>query len=501
MMREGLLKENIDGEALLWAHNRLIARPEERRILMVISDGAPVDDSTASANGGTYLEKHLRQVIGWIEARSPVELAAIGIGHDVTRYYARAVTIMDAEQLGGALVAQLAALLDSTCSPLEAVPTDSVRNGGSRQRTLRDAREMTRSGMTGGEIPSAQGLNNDLRLNQPERPGQRRFRNVAASALIFLAILPLAGSSRYEGPNRSPAPAALADLKYELVSLRGTEAGPLRIAGAWRVEVNEPRFAGVSALAVGPAGLLALTDSGVLVDLPKPGSRAVARLRDLPTGPGTPFFKRNRDSESLARDVDRNGWWVGFENRHSLWFYDRAVRRGRQVASLSEQKWRVNKGVEGLVLSRRQPLLLPEPGSDVLFRTADGWTNAPFAGGKGEIADAIRVPDGRVLVTVRSVGLTGIRNRLGWLVRTTRGYRLDAIATLPLGPFDNVEGLAAEQLPDGRTRIWAITDNDGWRRTLLIALDLPNQPKAARGKAGTASANTIKRGAEAQAAG
>jgi len=112
MMREGLLKENIDGEALLWAHNRLIARPEERKILMVISDGAPVDDSTLSVNSGAYLEKHLRQVIGWIENRSPVELAAIGIGHDVTRYYARAVTLMDAEQLGGTMVEQLADLFD-----------------------------------------------------------------------------------------------------------------------------------------------------------------------------------------------------------------------------------------------------------------------------------------------------------------------------------------------------------------------------------------------------
>jgi cobaltochelatase CobT len=113
MMREGLLKENIDGEALLWAHNRLIARPEERRILMVISDGAPVDDSTASANGGSYLERHLRQVIDWIEKKSPVELIAIGIGHDVTRYYERAVTIMDADQLAGAMVDQLAQLFES----------------------------------------------------------------------------------------------------------------------------------------------------------------------------------------------------------------------------------------------------------------------------------------------------------------------------------------------------------------------------------------------------
>ncbi|MBA3510488.1 cobaltochelatase subunit CobT, partial [Sphingomonas sp.] len=113
MMREGLLKENIDGEALLWAHHRLIARPEERRILMVISDGAPVDDSTASANGGTYLERHLRQVIEWIERRSPVELIAIGIGHDVTRYYDRAVTIMDADQLAGAMIEQLAGLFET----------------------------------------------------------------------------------------------------------------------------------------------------------------------------------------------------------------------------------------------------------------------------------------------------------------------------------------------------------------------------------------------------
>ncbi|MBB5709981.1 cobaltochelatase subunit CobT [Sphingomonas xinjiangensis] len=113
MMREGLLKENIDGEALLWAHSRLIARPEDRKILMVISDGAPVDDSTLSVNSGSYLERHLRQVIGWIEARSPVSLVAIGIGHDVTRYYGRAVTIMDAEQLAGTMVEQLASLFDT----------------------------------------------------------------------------------------------------------------------------------------------------------------------------------------------------------------------------------------------------------------------------------------------------------------------------------------------------------------------------------------------------
>ena len=117
MLREGLLKENIDGEALLWAHERLLGRPEERRILMVISDGAPVDDSTLSVNPGNYLERHLRQVIDWIENRSPVQLVAVGIGHDVTRYYKHAVTIVDAEQLGGTMMDQLAALFDEDERP------------------------------------------------------------------------------------------------------------------------------------------------------------------------------------------------------------------------------------------------------------------------------------------------------------------------------------------------------------------------------------------------
>ncbi|WP_192356713.1 cobaltochelatase subunit CobT [Mesorhizobium mediterraneum] len=126
MMREGLLKENIDGEALLWAHNRLIARPEQRKILMMISDGAPVDDSTLSVNPGNYLERHLRAVIELIETRSPVELLAIGIGHDVTRYYRRAVTIVDAEELAGAMTEQLASLFGEE-------NTRDTRRGGMRR--------------------------------------------------------------------------------------------------------------------------------------------------------------------------------------------------------------------------------------------------------------------------------------------------------------------------------------------------------------------------------
>ena len=112
MLREGILKENIDGEALIWAHDRIYYRYEERKILMVISDGAPVDDTTLSANSGNYLEKHLKLVINFIENNSPVELIAIGIGHDVTRYYKKAVTLTDAEHLAGAMTEQLADLFD-----------------------------------------------------------------------------------------------------------------------------------------------------------------------------------------------------------------------------------------------------------------------------------------------------------------------------------------------------------------------------------------------------
>jgi len=132
MMREGLLKENIDGEAVDWAHKRLLARSEQRRILMVISDGAPVDDSTLSVNPGNYLERHLRYIIEEIETRSPVELIAIGIGHDVTRYYRRAVTIVDAEELGGAMTEKLAELF--TDEEASAFAANMARNFGQARR-------------------------------------------------------------------------------------------------------------------------------------------------------------------------------------------------------------------------------------------------------------------------------------------------------------------------------------------------------------------------------
>ena len=139
MMREGLLKENIDGEALAWAHRRLLARPERRRILMMISDGAPVDNSTLSVNTGCYLERHLRQVIEEIETRSSVELIAIGIGHDVTRYYRRAVTITDPSELAGAMTDKLVELFE------EGAPERAAR----RRKPSRAPQTAVRCGLGG----------------------------------------------------------------------------------------------------------------------------------------------------------------------------------------------------------------------------------------------------------------------------------------------------------------------------------------------------------------
>ncbi len=162
MLREGLLKENIDGEALLWAYRRLVGRPERRRILMVISDGAPVDDSTLSVNPGNYLERHLREVIREIESRDFVELIAIGIGHDVTRYYRRAVTIVDAEELGGTVMKKLAELFDEDMAAAWAARPRSGRRSSPEP-----------PGATPMLMQPLPPLERQFRL-VPRRPGRRR---------------------------------------------------------------------------------------------------------------------------------------------------------------------------------------------------------------------------------------------------------------------------------------------------------------------------------------
>ena len=176
MMREGLLKENIDGEALNWAYRRLLGRTEQRRILMMISDGAPVDDSTLSVNPGNYLERHLRYIIEEIETRSPVELIAIGIGHDVTRYYRRAVTIVDAEELGGAMTEKLAELF----SEHAAEPEPRRPRGGDCIERIR-IRGLAAACIV---IFAAAGIRRSLRPNLPSASRSGRSRSRLSSRAI-----------------------------------------------------------------------------------------------------------------------------------------------------------------------------------------------------------------------------------------------------------------------------------------------------------------------------
>lgn len=305
-----------------------------------------------------------------------------------------------------------------------------------------------------------------------ERHGQRWFTRAASWGLVLLCTLPLAADRRTKGPDRTAMAPRVASVRFDRIESDVDIQAGLRLTGAWRVRVGDSRFAGLSALAVSPDGLLALADSGWLIDLPRPGEGATARLRDLPAGPGPPNFKKNRDSEALA--ADPTGWWVTFEFRHSLWHFAPDWRSGREVASFRHLGWRVNTGVEAIVrLDDGRLLLISESGRFVLEGTPGrGFERRSLTGATGGVADAARLPDGRIVVAVREVGW-GLVNRLAWLERSGRGYRLRPFATVQLGPFDNIEGLAAEPLPGGGTRLWAVTDNDGWRRNLLLEMELP----------------------------
>ncbi|GAA4032360.1 hypothetical protein GCM10022281_10020 [Sphingomonas rosea] len=312
----------------------------------------------------------------------------------------------------------------------------------------------------------------DSQLNEPERRPQHLFRllRLPAALATLLMVAILHGDGIDSSPDRVPAPPSMAAIHYTPIPLPAL-GGPTgwRVTGAWKVSGTEPRLAGLSGLLIGDSGhLLAISDSGVLVTLPKPGSKGPGRFADLPDGPGVPTFRRFRDSEAIARQGAQT--WVTFENRHSLWIYGGGPPRR---LALPAQGWKRNAGVEAMVFTRAGLLMLPEESdSALLYRGGRRFASLSLAGRTGGIADATRLPDGRVIVAVREVTALGLRNRLALLERDGAGLRLRRIARLSLGPFDNVEGLAAERLADGATRLWAVTDNDGWRRTLLLRIDI-----------------------------
>ena len=266
------------------------------------------------------------------------------------------------------------------------------------------------------------------------------FNYLCLPALILLAAIWL----RDHRPPLGTRPAT-AGVRWVPVVLPPITDGRARLAGAWRLQSNESRLGGFSGLAIDRGGLLAVTDSGMLAWLPTPPGPGRATLRPLPAVSGNPRTKIGRDSEALARDP-RGGWWVAFEQHHQLIRYDSEFGDALQRIDVDDPGFRRNRGIEAL--------------------RVEGTQIRWFAESSG-VSDAASMPDGRRLLLHRGWGLKGARAALSGL----GGPEI----RLPVGPLDNAEGLAARMLPSGATRLWIVTDNDfrPWRRTLLIAVDLP----------------------------
>jgi hypothetical protein len=296
----------------------------------------------------------------------------------------------------------------------------------------------------------------------------------AAAVLLAAAILNFAELYR-QIPNRTELGPREVPIRFDPVRFDPGGFGGLKLAGAWRLSAPDPRFGGLSAITVDKGGLLALSDSGVVVRFPKPGeARPMARIDELPDGPGDPGFKRNRDSESLARDRQGRGWWVGFEKSNRLWLFDSRFERVLERARI-DRGW-PRTGFEAIAQSDRADrgmLLFPESGGKVLAASAghSQWLPLPA----GPVSDATTLADGSLLIVERGLTLFSFHNRLVQLRRNGNAYAAARSIPLGVGRFDNVEGVAVERVAGGAPRVWLITDDGhAWpQRTVLIALDWP----------------------------
>lgn len=249
---------------------------------------------------------------------------------------------------------------------------------------------------------------------------------------------------KHHRPLLDLSPARVA-VRFEPVAL-GAIAAPARVAGAWAVTADDGRFGGISGMALDRGQLLALSDAGMLMAIDRPGTmRPTVTIRALPAVPGPTARKIGRDSEALLRDPAGRGWWVAFEQIHSLWLYDRGFTRALKVIAVENADFTDNQGIEAL---------------------ADDHGRVRWLAESTGASDAARLPDGTVMLLERRIGVGGASSWLTW-----GGQRL----ALPLARSDNPEALTAEPRPNGGTRLWIMTDNDlkPWRRTLLVAIDLP----------------------------
>lgn len=294
-----------------------------------------------------------------------------------------------------------------------------------------------------------------------------------------------------ELPDRRLRRPSTISLGYKPITLPAAP-GPLQLVGAWVLEADDSRLGGLSALAIHGNRFLAVTDRGAVLSFDPPGvSQPSVRLSDLRVGPGPFAKKRGRDAESLARDPKGRGWWVGYEQRHSLWLYDDLFGRGVASINLERSDWRDNRGAEGLIALADGLLVLPENGREAIRMSTSEVARLPLEAG-ADIADAARAPDGSDWVLLREMGPTGIKQSIVPLIRTETGFRTGPAWAVPKGMFDNYEGMAIAPLAGGGWRFWLVTD-DGHRimaRTLLVAFDY--FPPAGHDKSPATSAGPSK---------
>jgi len=307
---------------------------------------------------------------------------------------------------------------------------------------------------------------------------QPRFRLPTFFLGGLLAALVLFAHDRFMAlPDRVASGPGEVTLRLSPVQLEPAGFRPLRLAGAWALESDDPRFGGISAAALDGPDIVAITDFGVMIRFPRPaGATVTARIRGLAEGPASGAFKKNRDSEAVARDPFGRGWWVAFEHANQLWLYDRQFARALRKVRIPRAEARYNWGVEGLATVEDSLLALPETGGLLLRFGPSGWNEARLDFPAGRASDLAVLSPNSLLMVERETRLLGFKNALVRMNRCATGYCLAWRKRLPLGIRDNVEALAVEHLPSGTARLWLMTDNNGQRRirTLLIALDLPS---------------------------
>jgi hypothetical protein len=326
----------------------------------------------------------------------------------------------------------------------------------------------------------------DSQLNGAERALQQSFsKSLIFNILLMPAAVALAYLPIRALPDLPMLPPATSELTYRPVSLPAAES-PLRLIGAWELQAADRRFVGLSALAFDNGDFLTVGDRGSVARFAKPkAGRSTVWIADLRDGPRAWGEKWARDAESLAPDPQGRGWWVGYEQNHSLYLYGAAFDRALTGIDLRRKKWPNNRGAEGLLPEGGHLLVMAENGRKAV-RVYGGAIEELRLTAGADVAEAARAPDGSAWLLLRVKGLGGIQQSIRQLIRTGAGYRVGPAMPVPKGAFDNYEGMAIEARPGGILRFWLLTD-DGHRfmaRTLLTALDYapPGQNKSpARG--------------------